>query len=302
MGCSARDLRFVVGEYASILADYGDAFDNAELILPTSEHFPDEFHRDADSVQALLERVMSYTPLADDLDVKIGFVEGEGEAEGKSCSSGGCGGGNGWARVDGVVDEGDGYRVLVHVADTASPVRLVGSLVRGVGSLLLLEAGEKPDDIGPRSEIWAGAAGLGVLALSASHVYSKSCGGVNMHQGTALGPDALATMVALFCAVRGIKPGRASAHLSPTPKEAFEEAWRTIDSNRALVKKLRESPELLADGVFELEAQKGIFSRLFARDDKEPEIQIKRNVVRSEDEQRRIEEARALVEEALLKP
>src|SRR5581483_5623917 len=177
----------------------------------------------------------------------------EGEAEGKSCSSGGCGGGGGWARVDGVVDEGDGYRVLVHVADTGSPVRLVGSLVRSVGSLLLLEAGEEPEDIGARSEIWAGAAGLGVLALSASHVYSKSCGGVNVHQGTALGPDALATMLALFCAVRGIKPGKASAHLSPTPKEAFEEAWRTIDSNRALVKKLRASPELLADGVFELE-------------------------------------------------
>src|SRR5581483_6891248 len=101
------------------------------------------------------------------------------------------------------------------------------------------------------------------------------------------GPDALATMLALFCAVRGIKPGKASAHLSPTPKEAFEEAWRTIDSNRALVKKLRASPELLADGVFELEAPKGIFSRLFAREEKEPEIQIKR-AVRSEEEQRRI--------------
>ena len=51
---------------------------------------------------------------------------------------------------------------------------------------------------------------------------ANSCGGVNMHQGTALGPDALGAMLALFCAVRGIKPGKATAHLSPTPKEAFE--------------------------------------------------------------------------------
>src|SRR5207248_2264443 len=162
-----------------------------------------------------------------------------------------------WARVDGVVDEGDGYRVIVHVADTSSPVRLVGSLARSVGALLLLEAGEAPEDIGPRSEVWAAAAGFGVLSLSASHVYSKSRGGVNVHQGTALGPDALATTLALFCAVRGVKPGKAAAHLSPTPREAFDEAWRVIDSNRALLHKLRESPELLEDGVFELEAPKG---------------------------------------------
>jgi hypothetical protein len=310
-------IRFVVAEYASLLTENADAFAKSELILPTPEHFPDEFNRDAESVHALLERTMSYTPLADDLEVRLGFVEGEAEdfgaerrsprspkdkEEQSSCSKPGCGsGGSGWSRVDGVLDEDDGYRVLVHVADTGSPARLVGSLARSVGALLSSEAGVAQDaDIGARSEVWASAAGFGVLLLSASHVYSKSCGGVNVHQGTTLDVETLAMMLALFCAVRGIKPGVAAKHLGPTPKEAFEEAWRTVDSNRELVRKLRETPELLTDGVFELEPPKGILSRLFGRK-RNPEdqpIAIARTT-RSAEERRKLEEARALVEDAL---
>jgi hypothetical protein len=300
MGCSPTSLRFVVGEYASILAHHGDAFSKAELVLPTTEHFPDEFNRDADGVHALLERTMSYTPLADDLEVRVGFVEGEATKSGAGCSSGACGGGNGWSRVDGVLDEDDGYRVLVHVADTTSPARLVGSLARSVGALLSCEAGEAQDaDIAARSEVWAAAAGFGVLLLSSAHVYSKSCGGVSVHQGTMLDVDALATMLALFCAVRGIKPSKAAAHLGPTPREAFDEAWRLVDSNRELVRKLRETPELLEDGVFELEPPKGILSRLFGRknEPKEPTSAPRR--AQSAEDRRRLEEARALVDEVL---
>jgi len=299
MGCSPSALRFVVGEYASILAEHGDAFARAKLVTPTSEHFPDEFNRDADSVLALLERTMSYTPLADDLEVRLGFVEGEAEDKGGSCSKPGCGsGGSGWSRVDGVLDEEDGYRVLVHVADTGTPARLVGSLARSVGALLSSEAGVPQDaDTAVRCEVWAGAAGFGVLLLGAAHVYSKSCGGVNVHQGTALDVDALATMLALFCAVRGIKPGKATSHLAPTPREAFDEAWQLVDSNRELVRKLREAPELLVGGAFELEPPKGILGRLFGRksEEKAPVSSPRRE--RSAEEQRKLDEARALVED-----
>ncbi len=303
MGCSPSAVRFVVGEYASILAHHGDAFAKADLVLPTPEHFPDEFHRDEESVHALLERTMSYTPLADDLEVRLGFVEGEAQSGG-GCSSGACGStGTGWSRVDGVIDEDEGYRVLVHVADTGSPVRLVGSLARSVGALLSCESGVAQDgDIGARSEVWAGAAGFGVLLLSASHVYSKSCGGVNVHQGTMLDVHALATMLALFCAVRGIKPSKAATHLGPTPREAFDEAWRVVDSNRELVRKLRETPELLEDGVFDLEPPKGILSRLFGgKTEPKAPVSAPRRAQSAED-RRRLEEARALVDEALGDP
>lgn len=299
MGCSPSALRFVVGEYASILAHHGDAFAKADLVLPTPEHFPDAFHRDAEGVQALLERTMSYTPLADDLEVRLGFVEGDAQTGG-GCSSGACGSGSGWSRVDGVLDEDEGYRVLVHVADTASPARLVGSLARSVGALLCCEAGGAQDEhIAARSEVWAGAAGFGVLLLSASHVYAKSCGGVSVHQGTMLDVEAQATMLALFCAVRGIKPSKAAGHLGPTPREAFDEAWRLVDSNRELVRKLREAPELLEDGVFDLEPPKGILSRLFGRKDEPKEPAAKPRREQSAEDRRRFEEARALVEEAL---
>lgn len=304
MGCSPTALRFIVGEYAGILAEHGDALAKAELVLPTGEYFPDEFQRDADSLARLLERTTSYTPLADDLVVRLGLVESEPDHGGGGCGGGSCGGGAA-ARVDGVLDEGDGYRVLLHVGDTGSPARLVGSLARGVGAVVACEAGEpltQPpgEDTGARSEVWAAATGFGVLLLGASHVYAKSCGGVSVHRGTALDTDALAVLLALFCAVRGIKPALAEPHLGPTQREAFDEARRLVGDNAELVRKLRESPELLEDGVFELERPKGLLARLFGGGGAAPPPRAPERAAKpvSAEERRRLEEARALVDEA----
>jgi hypothetical protein len=240
---------------------------------------------------------MTYTPLDAELVVRLGFVEGE-EEQGKGCGSSACGGGGGWSRVDGVLDEGDGYRVLVHVLDTSNPVRLVGCLARGVGAVLLCEAGEEQDeDVGARSEVWAAASGLGICLLNASHVYTKGCGGVSIHQSTALDVHALAMMLALFCAVRGIKPRVVRAHLQPTQREAFDEAVRIVSSNDDLVDKLRDTPELLEDGIFELAPPKGLLSRIFSGKKKAEIAPVSTKKERTAEEQRRMEEARRLVDE-----
>jgi hypothetical protein len=254
--------------------------------------------------------MMAYTPLADDLEVALGFVDDEEKAEGKSgggCGSGACGtgGGGGARRLDGVVDEGDRYRVLVHVADTANPARLTSALARGVGALLLCEAGEEQDeDIGARSEVWATAAGLGSLLLGGAHVFAKSCGGVRVHQGTALSLEELSFLAALFCKVNDVKPARLRANVPPTQREAFDEAWSIVEANDKLVNTLRRTPELLVDGVFTLEGSKGLLGRLFgSKSEVDAPVKISQERApasreRSTEEQRRLEEARALVDEA----
>jgi hypothetical protein len=297
-------IRFVVAEYAHVLAEHGEAFEGAALVQPTGEYFPDEFARDVDSVETLLARILSYTPVAEDLPVSLGFVEGESEG-GKGCTSGACStsSGGGWSRLDGALDEGDGYRVLVHVADTGNPVRLTTALARGAGAVLLAEAGEEPDgDLGARSEIFAVAAGLGVLLLNGSHVFSKGCGGVNVHSGTALSPDELALALALFCAVHGKKKGEAREHLAPTQREAFDAAWAWVASNKRLVAALRTAPETLVDGIFPMEETKGLLGRIFCREETPPPIVDHARApakVRSAAEEKRLAEMRALVAEAL---
>ena len=303
-------LRFVVSEYAHLLADNAEAFEGVELVLPTNEHFPDAFENDAESVEALLARMMAYTPLAEDLEVALGFVDDEAKGHGHGgggCGSGACGtggGGGGPARLDGVVDEGHRYRALVHVQDTANPARLTTALARSVGAVLLCEAGEEQDqDVGAKSEVWAAAAGLGPLLLNGAHVFAKSCGGVRVHQGTALSLEELSFMTALFCRVNKLDPRKARGALPPTQREALDEAVELVDANEKLVRTLRRTPELLADGVFELEAPKGLLGRLFRSRDEEdapaPAPASKRPATRrSDEEQRRLDEARALVEEA----
>lgn len=307
----AESLRFVVSEYAHVLAGNGEAFEGVKLVLPTNEYFPDAFERDAESVERLLARMMAYTPLAEDLEVVLGFADGDAPEHGHgdgcgggSCASGACGTGDAAPRIDGVVDEGNRYRVMVHLADTATPARLTAALARSVGALLLCEAGEEQDrDIGARSEVWAAAAGLGPMLLGGAHVVSKSCSGLRVHRGTALSLEELSFLVSLFCRVSDDKPSTLRPHLAPMQREAFDGAWSIVRANAALVRTLRDTPELLVDGLFTLEGSKGLFGRLFGTSDEADatlasEATPRPSRARDPDEQRRLAEARALVDEA----
>jgi hypothetical protein len=123
-----------------------------------------------------------------------------------------------------------------------------------------------------------------------------------MHQGTFLGVEELATLLALYTRVHGVKPSAARAHLETTQREAFDVALRWVDSNDALVEALRDAPHTLSDGVFAMEPTKGLLGRLFGRRSAgEPAVPA-RGAARRErtpEEERRLREARALVDEAL---
>ena len=62
---------------------------------------------------------------------------------------------------------------------------------------------------------------------------------------------------------------------------------------------IREAPETLEEGHFSIEHQRGLLSRLFAKDE-ELELQpAKQAAPKSDDEKRRLAEAKALVDEVL---
>jgi hypothetical protein len=298
-------LRFLVSSYARMRRAYGELFPEPILLQPTGEHFPDEFAHTPEGVANVLARVKSYAPLSDDLPVDLAFSEpDEQQAGGGGCGSGACAPGAGPKDVarGGVVETKKGYAVVVDVRDVGEPSLLVGSLARSVAMIVLAEGDEEiPDgDVPAMAEVLACAMGFGVILAQSSSVYKKGCGGMRVHAGTHLGVADLAVLLALYTRVEGAKPSAARAHLPVTQTEAFDEALKWVDSNGELVDQLREMPEVLEDGVFEVRKSVGFFGRLFGK--KSPKLDEpvqSARTVRTEAEQRRLEEAKRLVEEAL---
>jgi hypothetical protein len=292
-------LRWIVRWYAELNAAHGDVLRAAELVEPNGRFFPDAFTRDAPSVVRLFQRMRGYSPLAEDLPIELAFVEAD--ESGGACGSGACGTGAKIGARDGIRDLGDRYRVELLISDTSDPIVLTTAMARAIGALVLSEGGDDVPDIelGAVSELAATACGFGILLTSGAAVYAKGCGGLRMHQATRLSVEEHAVALALHLRVHGSKPTTARAHLETTQREAFDEALRWVDSNRLIVETLRERPAELTRGEIVFESARGIFGRMFARKSPAEVVVARPKRERSEDELRRLAEAKSLVDDAL---
>ena len=302
-------LSWMVREYAHLRAEHGGVIGDPELVLPDDRYFPDPVTASAEGVATLLRRTMSYAPLAEDLAVTFDFVvPGEDAAGGSSCSSGGCGGGaGGGGALARVGESAGGYVVALSTVDAGDPARLMTSLARVTGGLVLHEGGDEDADDPARLELAAISIGLGVLVVSGSYVYAKGCGGARVHQGTQLSVTEAAAVLALFCRVHKVKPSLARAHLALTQREAFDRALAFWESNERIIATLRTAPELLVGGAFELESTRGPVARLLGwlgrgRSDAGDESELQPAPgparVRTEAEERRFALARTMAADA----
>jgi hypothetical protein len=303
----ADALRWLVSRYARLRAAHGDAIGTPMLVEPNGEFFPDAFTPSPDGVGALLRRMLTYAPVSPSLELELAFVDPDaGGGGGGSCGTGGCG--DGGAEAKGPIGEAlmhreGAYRVILSARDVGDPVILASSLARSVGGIVLGEAGEEHHGVqhGALSEIAATMCGFGVLLTSGACVYTKSCGGLRAHRSTHLDVTSHATALALFVRLHDMKPANARRHMETTQREAFDEALPWVDSNARLMEALSIHPESLVDGVFPIEETKGLLARLFgAKPARAPEPAAKmERRVRTPEEERRLAENKALVEQAL---
>jgi hypothetical protein len=296
---SDDSLRGIVQTYAALRARHGDAIGAPTLVCPTSAFFPDEFRGDPSSVAHLVRRMMSYGPIADDLPVELAFVEPDGGQGG--CGSIACGSPAGKRDAAFVEELDDGYRVVVAATDLGHPDLLTASLARSVGAIVLYEAGEEESGtaLATRAEIAAVACGFGVVLANGAAVWGKSCGGLRMVRGTALSVEEAAVALALFVGAHGVPESEARGHLRPTQREAFDIALGWTASNPRIVASLRQGPALLEAGGFDIEPARGLLGRWLHKRKLERELQPRPSTgrpARSADQQRRFEEARALVD------
>lgn len=276
--------------FADLLSAHGEAFRGSRQVLPTGEFFPDEIDISPGGLRTLFLRVLSYTPVPQDVPFELGFVEEEAP-EMKSCSSGACGPEGGQLLAP-IVEQDDRYIVPLDVKIVRNPTRLTTSLARSAGGLLLAYA-DAPVT-GVRSEIAAAACGLGVLLLNGSHLYMKGCSGVKLHVGTEMQAPEVAFAHALFTLHTGASTRAARKSLAATQDEAFTASLAFLEGQPELLRKLKEAPELLATGAFAFEQKKGFFGSLFAK--KDEGLQVRR-AIRTPEEEARLAEARQLIEE-----
>jgi hypothetical protein len=295
-------LRWIVCTYARLRAAHGGAIGTPALVKPTAAFFPDTFCGDAPSVAQLLRRIMSYAPIADDLPIELAFLATDVAG---ACGSSACASGEAPAIRSRSIEELDeGYRMFVASADLGHAELLTACLARGVGALVLCEAGDdvNSETAGPTAEIAAVASGLGVLLTNGAAVWAKSCGGLRMARATELSVEELAVALALFVAVHGPRPSEARSHLGSTQREAFDLAFAWTESNSWLVEGLREHPARLEAGAFEIEPVRGPLGRWLHRRRLDKELRATPNAIRpplSPERKRRFEEARELVDEVL---
>jgi hypothetical protein len=292
-------LRSLVTTYARLRAVLGETLGQPELIQPTGHHFPDAFAPDPAGIGRLFARMVSYSPLADDLPVELAFILPDGRAGG--CGSSACGVSAGGRAGGGAVEDlGDRYRVSVPASEASHPVLLTTALARAIGALVLHEDGQESGAVtDATAEICAAQCGFGVLLTGGSEVWAKSCGGLKGTRATALSVEESATALALFTAVHAVEPSEARRHLQPTQRAAYEDACEWVDSNPFLVETLVRSPASLEHGTFDIEPQRGPLGRWLYRRRVERELRApatKQKFAPSAAQQRYLAEARALVE------
>ena len=247
--------RALVTAYADVMVNLGPALQGRPLVLPNSEFFPDVFRGDQPSVQRMLDRMLEHAGVSD-MAVVVKFWGDEPEA---GCGTGACGSCGPAPEpqseaIERLVDAGETWQVNVLPGEVAQPVALSSALCRALALAVLREADAPPTHLHPdlAVDLTALALGFGVLLLEGSHIYRKSCGGPSIARSTALGPTELALALALSAAVNQQSVRAVSKYLSPTQSEAFAEAKAWADSNAPLVQALRQDPQRVARGQFEL--------------------------------------------------
>lgn len=266
-------IRWILRTTARLLSDGAEPVRG--LVLPTGAFFPDKFDGSPASVAALCARIQGHAGLAD-VTTEVNIAAPDGTVQKASCSSGGCGGGGAFeTKVDRVARRPDGsYVIGVGAGEVKHPVALTTALTRAVSLVFMVEAGAleamSPRDVEPAVDLAATLLGFGVLVTNGSHIYMKSCGGVNVHSATKMGVDELGMALAIFCALHQIPDRVAQKHLETTPRECFDEASVWAASNRKLVKMLRSDPVAIEEDRYELGEARSWLARALGIGKKKP--------------------------------
>jgi hypothetical protein len=223
-----------------------------KLVLPNASFFPDTFEPSARGVQRLLTRMQTHAQLLD-VPVEVVVHDEEADHSAGACGSGACAPKPQAAQQARFELDGDVWRLNLMRGELGHSIGLTTLLARSLGWLLLEETRRETAEaksIQPElAEFAAVHSGFGVLLLEGAHVYSKSCGGPQITQLTALQAPEIAVLVALYAAANQLSLRATYRELSTTQHSLLSEAEDLVRANPALSTWVRQgrpsSPGLL---------------------------------------------------------
>lgn len=258
----------LIQRYARLVARLSDEIGERPLVLPNAEFFPDVFTGDRASLKRLAQRMRAHAGLTDiPIRAQVSDEPEEDTQGGASCCGGGCSVPEPGTETTRLIDEGDGWLLMVPAAVAGHGVALTTHVAQALGRIFLTETSEDgrslEQPVGVTAEIAGVALGFGALLLQGSYVYQKSCGGPRVARLTELSTPELAVLLALFIRLGERKSRAAHRALDPTQQAAFAEGLAWVDANRALIDLLRRDPERVGRGDFAFAQSKSWLGRVF---------------------------------------
>jgi hypothetical protein len=248
------------------------------FVLPNARFFPDRFDGSPDAIGRLFERTKQHVGL-DDVDVELVLVDADAKSVTSACSSGGCSTSAKLAVLSGerVVSKPEGgYVAKLASSEAGHPVVLTSALARAVGGVFLLEADVArrfaPAERPKAADLAATMLGLGVLVANAAGVETKGCGGVKVHQTTALSlPESVLALAIAAARHPELAPERVLVkELDGPAKGMIDAAMAYAAANADTVRRIGDTPEAIERGDFVLRSDQSwigstILGRLFGR-------------------------------------
>lgn len=248
------------------------------FVLPNGRFFPDRFDGTPDAVGRLFDRMRHHVGL-DGLEIELVLVDADTKNVTSACSSGGCSTSAKLAVLSGerVVSTAEGgYVAKLATSEASHPNVLTAALARALGDVFLLEADVArrlaPIERAKVADLAATMLGLGVLVANGAGVETKGCGGVKVHQTTALGlhEAVLGLAIAATRHPERARERELAASLDPPARAIFDAAMAYAAANADVVRRVGDAPDAIERGDFVLRSGQSwigasILGRLFGR-------------------------------------
>jgi hypothetical protein len=247
--------RSLIAAYASVRVEFQQDLGERKLVLANGDFFPDAFHHDQQSAEALVRRMRLHAGM---LDIPLRTQVSLGTAAPASSCGVGCAAPAAGSDLPRLVDRGEEWELSLTADELRHPVGLTTLVARALALVFLVETRREdsrlriPDEV--LVDLLAVGLGFGALLMEGAYVYSKSCGGPNVAKLTALGLPELGLTTALFCAKQPKALRAAKNAASTTQAATLDAAIDWLAGNRDLAARVHDAPELVQGGAFELGA------------------------------------------------
>ncbi len=214
-----------------LLEEFGDAFRQVTVVLPTDEFFPDSYAADEEDARALLDRVCDYMDVNPDL-IELEFFDDERRRAARAL---------GYAEDSSNVPCGhyqkrrDKFVVSLESSQLTDPMNLIATIAHELGHVRLLGEGRVHggfEDHEPLTDLLTVFFGLGIFTANSAFTFDASSQGWQAQTRGYLNEQMFGYALALFALMRGEHNPGWSRYLEGSVSTYFKNSLKYLEKTR----------------------------------------------------------------------